>query len=297
MTRVAQVMTKSRDSAIKLKLPDGRTLAYAEFGDPAGKPLLYFHGGMSSRLDIEFASDYCMQNKIKLFAPDRPGSGQSSLMPRGKFSISSWVDDVQFLLSHLQIKEIPLLGWSLGAPYVFACAARLPEISRAATIGAAGPLNDPKVVSELGLVLDRMLLTYPENMLWIVSSALILSANLPPPLLKQVMISDLSAEADRDVIRRLPPDRATDFLYESMRQGPQGILDDYRATARPWEFAANSIKIDIQLWQGGDDKLCPMSMARNLEAMIPTSTLNIVPGQGHFLLHNKLEDVLSKLMN
>jgi pimeloyl-ACP methyl ester carboxylesterase len=34
-----------------LTLPDGRRLAYAEFGDPNGHPVLYFHGAPSSRLE------------------------------------------------------------------------------------------------------------------------------------------------------------------------------------------------------------------------------------------------------
>ena len=29
-------------------LPDGRELAYEEYGDPAGEPVLSFHGGLCS---------------------------------------------------------------------------------------------------------------------------------------------------------------------------------------------------------------------------------------------------------
>ena len=32
-----------------VQLADGPTLAYAEFGDPAGTPVLVFHGGVGSR--------------------------------------------------------------------------------------------------------------------------------------------------------------------------------------------------------------------------------------------------------
>ncbi|MEM9215413.1 MAG: hypothetical protein AAGD25_13840 [Cyanobacteria bacterium P01_F01_bin.150] len=34
-----------------LTLPDNRQLAYAEYGNPNGHPVLYFHGGGSSRLE------------------------------------------------------------------------------------------------------------------------------------------------------------------------------------------------------------------------------------------------------
>jgi hypothetical protein len=39
---------KSNESII---LKDGRTLAYAEWGDPAGKPVFHFHGSSGSRLE------------------------------------------------------------------------------------------------------------------------------------------------------------------------------------------------------------------------------------------------------
>ena len=32
------------------RLPDGRTIAYAEYGDPAGKPVLLMHGFPDSRI-------------------------------------------------------------------------------------------------------------------------------------------------------------------------------------------------------------------------------------------------------
>ena len=33
-----------------IRLPDGRRLGYAEFGDPAGTPVVFFHGWGDSRL-------------------------------------------------------------------------------------------------------------------------------------------------------------------------------------------------------------------------------------------------------
>jgi hypothetical protein len=39
------------NEALALTLHDGRTLGYAEFGDPAGVPLIYCHGHPGSRLE------------------------------------------------------------------------------------------------------------------------------------------------------------------------------------------------------------------------------------------------------
>ena len=145
-------MPNDNRKSLSIRLPDGRKLGFAEFGDPAGKPLLYFHGGVSSRLDVEFASAYCEKNQIRIIAPDRPGTGLSTVMPAGMFSLDSWVNDVETLLNHLELDKVRLLGWSLGGPYVFACAYRLAHrLIKAATIGAAGPLNSDEAANSLGL--------------------------------------------------------------------------------------------------------------------------------------------------
>ena len=49
-----------------IKLKDGRTLGYAEYGAPEGKPVLYFHGFHSfhgSRLDWPF-SNFDLKGKL-----------------------------------------------------------------------------------------------------------------------------------------------------------------------------------------------------------------------------------------
>jgi hypothetical protein len=48
------VGTPERDSAIRL--PDGRRHAYAEWGDPNGRPVLYFHGMPPSRGSARFGA-------------------------------------------------------------------------------------------------------------------------------------------------------------------------------------------------------------------------------------------------
>ena len=61
-----------------ITLPDGRKLAYAEFGKSDGHPVIYFHGGASSRLEpLLLGDELISQYGLRLIAPDRPGIGQS----------------------------------------------------------------------------------------------------------------------------------------------------------------------------------------------------------------------------
>jgi pimeloyl-ACP methyl ester carboxylesterase len=58
-------------------------------------PVLYFHGGMSSRLDIGFGDSEAKAHRVRLLAPDRPGIGGSDRAPR--HTIASWAADVSAL--------------------------------------------------------------------------------------------------------------------------------------------------------------------------------------------------------
>src|SRR5258708_3828222 len=73
-------------------LPDGRRLSYADWGDPKGRPVLYFHGGLSCRLDIAFGDAEAKTHGVRLLAPDRPGIGGSDRARRR--AVASWAADV-----------------------------------------------------------------------------------------------------------------------------------------------------------------------------------------------------------
>ena len=79
-----------------LTLPDGRKLAYGEFGKPDGYPVLYFHGTPSSRLEpLMIGDEVFRQVGIRVIAPDRPGVGGSDFQLNREFS--DWPKDVEFL--------------------------------------------------------------------------------------------------------------------------------------------------------------------------------------------------------
>lgn len=60
-----------------VKLPDGRNLGYADYGDPLGKPIFYFHGWPSSRLEGMTFHAAGLKLGARIISPDRPGLGLS----------------------------------------------------------------------------------------------------------------------------------------------------------------------------------------------------------------------------
>jgi pimeloyl-ACP methyl ester carboxylesterase len=278
-----------------ITLSDGRKLGYTEYGDPQGKPLLYCHGGLCSRLDAVFFNDLCEQRGVRLIAPDRPGIGTSERKPNR--SVLDWADDVAELLDQLTIDKFSLLGWSLGGPYALVCAYKFPDrLVAAGTSGSMAPLTFPGAIDEMELEVDRTILHWPRNLRWFLSKGLAAMTLMPPKLLKREVLRELSAPDDLEFINSLAPEKATASLYESMKQGAEGNLDDYWATADPWGFQLQDITIPFILWHGEDDKICPISHAKYLEEHIPHAELRVIPGKGHFQLHAIMPQVLDELV-
>ena len=121
---------------------DGRRLAYAEAGAPGGRAVVYHHGLWNSRLSHGPDPAWCAANGIRFLAPDRPGIGGSSPVPRR--SILDWAGDVEVLADSLGLDRFGVVGFSGGGPFALACAARLPDrVSGVVLAGAYGPLDTP----------------------------------------------------------------------------------------------------------------------------------------------------------
>jgi pimeloyl-ACP methyl ester carboxylesterase len=73
-------------AAQTITLRDGRTLGYAEYGDPNGKPLLWFHGFPGCRLDGKLVEEAAGAAGVRVIAPDRPGMVYRHSSPRAHSS-------------------------------------------------------------------------------------------------------------------------------------------------------------------------------------------------------------------
>jgi len=278
-----------------IELPDGRILGYDRYGADGGKPLLYCHGGASSKLDIAFADEQLKQFNIDLIAIDRPGIGQSTVMP-GR-TLLDWSQDVRFVLTELKIETpIPIIGWSLGGPYAMACAYALPDlINKMALSGSCGPIGQLGSVKELDLLLDRILFTCPDYLNWFVSLLLSVYSKLPTEFVRKDLLKQLKSKYDREIVEAYTRDQCRKYMDNSLTNNGWGIVDDYVAVRSPWGFPLNAITVQTIVFHGDDDTLSPISQAHYLRSHIPKAKLHIVENQGHFLLNRSLPDFLYHL--
>ncbi len=280
---------------LRVPLSDGRVLGYAECGEPDGIPLFYFHGGLSSRLDIAYAASTCKDKGIRLIAPDRPGIGTSENKP-GR-SLLDWPADVAYLAQQLGLTKFSVLGWSLGGPYSLACAYSIPHmIHRAGTVGCIAPLSWAGSLSGLGLLADRLLIACTRVAPYLVPAMLHLSKMLPARTVKECLLKELKSPADVEIVKALSVSDATDFFREALRPGVEGTVDDYRTISFDWPFSIEKIQAPVNLWHGEEDTIVPISHGRYLQEHIPAAKLTVVPNEGHFLLHRHISDVLQALV-
>ena len=134
-----------------LILPDGRKLAYTEFGKPDGFPVLFFHGAPSSRLEPLLIGDEVFTRlNVRLISPDRPGIGGSDFQPNRGFS--DWSRDVISLADALGLNNFSILGNSGGGGYAAVCAAKIPERLHNVVIVSGGwQMNQPEAMNNLPL--------------------------------------------------------------------------------------------------------------------------------------------------
>jgi pimeloyl-ACP methyl ester carboxylesterase len=264
-------------------LPDGRELAYEEYGDPAGFPVLSNHGGLSSRLDAAPAHEAALAAGVRLVSPDRPGMGRSTFQAGRR--LLDWPADVAHLTEALEIDRFAVMGWSAGGPYAAVCAARMPgRVTAAALLSSAVPLDLYGTTKGLSGS-DRALLFLTRRtpgLASIVLGASIVHAS-NARLLRAAMHS--FPPADRTVLREWgPPDLALAFVREAVRQGTEGCVQDYRIFGDPWGFSLEEIRIPVQIWEGSDDRTGPPEYRAFLQRHIAQTTVTVVPGEGHLSL-------------
>src|SRR5215471_3904851 len=152
--------TNTTDKVFRLR--DGRVLGYAEYGDPRGKPVFFFHGLPGSRRQRHPDDSIAIELGARIITVDRPGYGLSEFQP-GR-TLLDWPGDVAQLADGLHLDQFAAIGLSGGGPYLLSCAYTMPErITSASVISGMGPVESPEArkgmlgAMRLGLGLARRL--------------------------------------------------------------------------------------------------------------------------------------------
>ncbi len=124
-----------------IRVPDGRTLAWSEYGSARGVPCILIPDLGSSRLAPAWLlHDSALPSAVRLLALDRPGTGASDPLPLG--GVDDPAEDLRRLVDTLAVGRVAVVGIGQGVDDVFAFASRYPRLVASVTAVSAR-LTDP----------------------------------------------------------------------------------------------------------------------------------------------------------
>lgn len=274
-----------------VRLADGRALAYREYGDPEGRPVVSHHGGLVSGRDAAPLHEAALALGVRLISPDRPGIGASDPAP-GRTAAGA-AADLAGLLDALGVARAAVIGWSMGGPYAIACAALAPARVSALVVVAGAPPFDDAVASRLNAAdrrLTRLSARRPRAAGLTFRTVGALARNAPRAWSRMTARGAVPAEA---ALLGGRTGRALAAAAGHALVGGTGMVEEYRAWARPWGAAAADVTVPAVVWHGDRDRLVAPAWGAELAGLIPGARLERRADAGHFLAYAHPRDVLA----
>jgi pimeloyl-ACP methyl ester carboxylesterase len=285
----------------RIELPDGRTLAVDDVGDPAGTPVVYLHGTPDSRLARHPDDSLAASAGVRLLAVDRPGAGESTFDPNA--DATSLGEDLAVLLDALGISRTALLGWSSGGLAALSAASVLGHRAGALTIVSSLPpaeaYADPAVVAALGPG-RRSLVQMAADASPEVVAAEVAPFVVPLPLTPDLALEhvlDGADEVGRAELSAVPG--AAEALAEGLQAGvAQGLGWVEQDLSQQLTAGVDLTRVGplVRVVHGELDDTSPPAVGEWLVEHLPRSILDVVPEAGHHLLFPHWRRLLSGLV-
>lgn len=263
----------------RVRMPDGRTVAVAEWGDPEGVPMFALHGTPGGRIAYWVDPAIYARHGLRRLTLDRPGYGESSRQA-GR-TVANAVADIEAIADALGVGQYAVTGGSGGGPHALACAALGGDrVLRCLADVSIAPFGAEGVDFVAGMTEGNVLEF---------NAALAGEAALRPLLVREraTTLQRLAdgrsdflgddyqmAEADRaQMAKHL--NRITHHMVNCLEPGVDGWVDDDIAFTKPWGFDVGSITIPVYLTYGRADTLVPAAHGDWLAAHIRGAEVHV----------------------
>lgn len=285
-------MTKTTQ---RLQTRDGRTITFAEWGDPEGFPVFSLHGAPGSRFARSSDESMYVGAGARVITYDRPGYGGSDRQ-RGR-QVVDCVADVEAIADELGLERFAVTGGSVGGPHSLAVAARLPErVTRAACGVGIAPFEtadfdwfasmDPLNVQEIHWALEGEDVLARE--LGRESAQMLQQAAIDPSTLfedwklSEADRAQMATSGAREINRQT--------ITEAFRSGVWGYVDDTLCLIRPWGFGVSEITVPTRVVYGLTDVLAPRQHGDWLARNVPNADVVVLQSAGHMVDPEELAD-------
>lgn len=245
---------------------DGAEIYYKDWG--SGKPILFSHGWPLDADMWEYQMEYLSSRGYRTIAFDRRGFGRSS-QPWNGYDYDTFADDIHALIEHLDLRDVTLVGFSMGGGDVSRYIGRhgSARIARLALLGAVTPIFGQSA-------------SFPQG----VPSSVF--AGIKAGLLKDraQFIADFSATFyGTDIGHVVSQGVMTQTLNIALMASLKGTLDCVTAFSET-DFRADMAAIDVPtlIIHGDADAIVPFETTGKLASeMIKGARLKVYEGAPH----------------
>lgn len=297
MSLIAETTTDSSQTPSArqfLTLPNGKRLAYVDFGPKQGDPILLLHGAHGSATYFSHFPGYPYGTRWRMIGVDRPGYGESDMWTHGYRELAVALAS---LCKHLELDHVRVLGVSAGGACALACGVVFPSsIRQIVAISPICPLS-PQIMHQVNRT-NRVIY-------WLARHLPTLSrvnANFIARVSRDKMESFMErskgkfSAADR---RELEKVIVRHVLIASAKEAyphgsGRGLAQDLENQANALDFDPREIAAETHIWASEDDTSAPPVMAKFLHDRVQQSYLHLVPDAGHLWHICNLQKILEQ---
>jgi pimeloyl-ACP methyl ester carboxylesterase len=281
----------------RFHLAGGRRLGYAEYGDPAGPVVLWFHGTPGGRRQFPLLGRRTAEKLgLRVVVVERPGSGLSD--PHRYNAVADWAADAAQVADTLNAERLGVIGLSGGGPYALSCAgtpALEGRVAAVAVLGSVTPTIGPDATAT-GLVDLTRRFAPILSCLRRPLAALVAGGLLPVVPLGHWAyqgFSSIMPEADRRVFADSEIEAMfIDDIALTARGRFQALVDDLRLFGRNWGFQLADVKAPVRWWQGDADPIVSVEEVKSAVSYLPDVELILRPGKSHLGGFADVEEIL-----
>ncbi|MDH1728797.1 alpha/beta hydrolase [Pseudomonas chengduensis] len=237
---------------------------FSEYGNPAGRPVVYFHGVPGSPYESSVFDTPAREHGLRILCFDRFAIDHA-ITGADYFQLIA-----QAISETAQGARVDFIGFSLGTHAALEVSALLPgQVRSLHLVSAAAPLDGGDFLDEMaGKAVFSLAKRSPGLFQWLVRWQAVLAKRAPQMLFRMLFAS--AQGQDRELVKS-PEFRALicQVLQQCFAQGTTSYARDIQQYLQPWSASVFASEENVCLWHGTEDNWSPFAMSAYLAERLP----------------------------
>lgn len=253
-------------------------MEFTEYGNPAGKPVVYFHGVPGSPHESCLFNVPAREHGLRILCFNRFAIGRSIT------GADYFQHMAQSINETVQGSPIDVIGFSLGTHSALEVSALIPgQIRSLHLVSAAAPLDAGKFLDKMaGKAVFSVAKRNPGLFQWLVKWQALLAKRAPHMLFRMLFAS--AKGQDRELTESAEfKALVCQVLQQCFAKGAYGYTRDIQQYLQPWSSGAFDSQANAYLWHGTEDNWSPFAMSTSLAKRFPgTADVEPMAGLSHY---------------